>query len=484
MHSKMTTLGNHTALYTDYYQLAMAQGFFLSGQAQSKATFDYFFRENPFKGGFVVFAGLVDLLELLEKYSFGKEDIEYLRKLGFDERFLSFLTSFRFRGSLSSVREGEVVFPLEPLVRVDGNITEVQVIETILLNILNFESLIATKAARLRMVAPDKRLVDFGLRRAQGFGGIHASKAAIIGGLDATSNVYSAFRFGLQATGTQGHSWIQSFDDEVVAFRKFAEFYPDKCVLLVDTYNTLRSGIPNAITVAKELEAKGHRLLGIRLDSGDLAYLSKHARQMLDEAGLKYVKIAVSNQLDEFIIRSLLQQGAPIDIFGVGTRLVTGQDSPALDGVYKLAMFDGKPRLKFSENYEKTTLPGIKRSIRFLNEDGTFYADGVVLDHEKSIDQIVHPFLPGQRSVVKNLKTDELLSIAMKDGRRVTNGYSPENSAWYARERLAKLAPEHKRFEFPHTYKVGISAEVMNLRSKLMEELQATHIKGEERKKA
>ncbi|MBI4428480.1 MAG: nicotinate phosphoribosyltransferase [Ignavibacteriales bacterium] len=468
----MTLLAPHTALYTDYYQLSMSQGFFLSGHAKVKATFDYFFRENPFKGGFVVFAGLGDLLEILEDYSFENDDIEYLRKVGFDNRFLEYLLTFRFRGTLRSVREGEVVFPLEPLVRVEGDIAEVQVIETVLLNMLNFESLIATKAARLRMVAPDKRLVDFGLRRAQGFGGIHASKAAIIGGLDATSNVYSAFQFGLQATGTQGHSWIQSFDDELEAFRKFAEFYPDKCVLLVDTYNTLRSGIPNAIIVAKELEARGHRLLGIRLDSGDLAYLSKHAREMLDQAGLKYVKIAVSNQLDEYIIRSLLQQGAPIDIFGVGTRLVTGQDSPALDGVYKLSMYDGKPRLKFSENYEKTTLPGTKKTIRFLNDDGTFYADGVTLETESSIEYILHPFQPGQRSTVKNLHGEELLSVVMKDGRRLSDGFSPENSARYARDRLAKLAPEHKRFEFPHTYKVGISTELMHLRSRLMEDLQ------------
>ncbi|MBI3004614.1 MAG: nicotinate phosphoribosyltransferase [Ignavibacteriales bacterium] len=471
----MTLLGKHTGLYTDYYQLAMAQGFFLSGREQTKATFDYFFRENPFKGGFVVFAGLADLLELLENYAFEEDDIEYLRKTGFEKKYLDYLSTFRFRGTLSSVREGEVVFPLEPLVRAEGNITEVQVIETILLNILNFESLIATKAARLRMVAPDKRLVDFGLRRAQGFGGIHASKAAIIGGLDATSNVYSAFQFGLQATGTQGHSWIQSFDDELDAFRKFAEFYPDKCVLLVDTYNTLRSGLPNAILVARELEAKGHRLLGVRLDSGDLAYLSKHSREMLDKAGLKYVKIAVSNQLDEYIIRSLLQQGAPIDIFGVGTRLVTGHDSPALDGVYKLSMYDSKPRLKFSENYEKTTLPGIKKTLRYVNQDGMFYADGVALENETSVDSIVHPFLSGQRSSVKDFASEELLSVVMKDGRRMTDGFSPDNSARYAKERLARLAPEHKRFEFPHTYKVGISADLMNLRSRLMEDFKRNH---------
>jgi nicotinate phosphoribosyltransferase len=468
----VTILDKHTALYTDYYQLSMAQGFFLAGNAEAGATFDYFFRENPFKGGFVVFAGLSDLVELLENFIFDAEDIEYLRTLGFVDPFLKYLEGFRFRGVVSSVREGEVVFPHEPIVRVDGTIIEAQIVETALLNVLNFESLIATKAARLRMAAGDRRLVDFGLRRAQGLGGIHASKAAIIGGVDATSNVYSAFQFDITPTGTQGHSWIQSFDDELTAFRKFAEFYPDKCVLLVDTYNTLRSGIPNAITVAKELEQKGHKLIAIRLDSGDLAYLSKKARAMLDEAGLPYVKIAVSNQLDEYIIRSLLQQGAPIDIFGVGTRLVTGQDSPALDGVYKLSMYQGRPRLKFSENYEKTTLPGVKKTVRYLTPEGTFYGDGVLLEDESFPDYIVHPFHPEQRSNVKDFKPEPLFTRVMTSGRRLTDGHAPENSARYAKERLARLASEHKRFEFPHTYKVGISQELVKLRSRLIEELQ------------
>ena len=476
----MTISEKHSALYTDYYQLAMAQGHFLSGNADRKSTFDYFYRENPFKGGFVIFAGLSDLLGILERFTFDKEDIGYLRKLGFQEDFLRYLSSFRFRGTLNSVREGEVVFPLEPLIRVDGNIIEAQIIETVLLNIINFESLIATKAARIRMVAPDKRLVDFGLRRAQGFGGIHASKAAIIGGVDATSNVYSAFQFDLEPAGTQGHSWIQSFDDELTSFRKFAEIYPDKCILLVDTYNTLRSGIPNAITVAKELELRGHRMAGIRLDSGDLAYLSKKARAMLDEAGLRYVKIAASNQLDEYIIRSLLQQGAPIDIFGVGTKLVTGQESAALDGVYKLSMFDRRPRLKFSENYEKTTLPGIKKTMRYSNRDGVFCADGVSLMSESSVDEIFHPFVSTKRTPVKEYRCEPLFAEVMKDGKAVTDGFTPDNCARYAKERLAKLPEEHKRFEFPHTYKVGISQKIQDLRSGRIEDLQERYTRRQE----
>lgn len=468
----MTILNSHTGLYTDFYQLTMAQGYFLSGKSQTSAAFDYFYRENPFGGGYVVFAGLSDLLEVLQQFQFHKEDIDYLAGLGFQEPFLKYLNEFRFRGSVYSVREGEVVFPLEPLVRVQGNIVETQVIETVLLNFLNFESLIATKAARIKHAAGGRRVVDFGLRRAQGLGGIMASKAAIIGGVDATSNVYSAYHWGLEVSGTQAHSWIQSFDDELTAFRKFAEIFPDRCVLLVDTYNTLRSGVPNAITVAKEMEQQGHRLIAIRLDSGDLAYLSKHARAMLDAAGLQYVKIVVSNQLDEYVIRSLLEQQAPIDVFGVGTHLATGRTSPALDGVYKLSMCDGKPTLKFSENYTKTTLPGIKNVLRYTDGNGTFYADAVILEDENTVDHIYHPFFPKQKSSVERLKGVPLLHLVMEKGKPVNGVPTLKETVAYAKERLSCLSPEHLRFEFPHVYKVGITNKLMTLRSQLMEQIQ------------
>lgn len=468
----MTILNSHTGLYTDFYQLTMAQGYFLSGKSQTSAAFDYFYRENPFGGGYVVFAGLSDLLEVLQQFQFQKEDLDYLAGLGFKEPFLKYLSEFRFRGSVYSVREGEVVFPLEPLVRVQGNIVETQVIETVLLNFLNFESLIATKAARIKHAAGGRRVVDFGLRRAQGLGGIMASKAAIIGGVEATSNVYSAYHWGLEVSGTQAHSWIQSFDDELTAFRKFAEIFPDRCVLLVDTYNTLRSGVPNAITVAKEMEQRGHRLIAIRLDSGDLAYLSKHARAMLDAAGLQYVKIVVSNQLDEYVIRSLLEQHAPIDVFGVGTHLATGRTSPALDGVYKLNMCDGKPRLKFSENYTKTTLPGIKNVLRYTDGNGTFYADAVTLEDEGTVDHIYHPFFPEQKSSVERLKGVPLLHLVMEKGKPVNGIPTLKETVAYAKERLSHLSPEHLRFEFPHVYKVGITNKLMTLRSQLMEQIQ------------
>lgn len=469
----MGIFGRHTGLYADFYEFTMAQAFFLAGKKDMPAGFDYFFRGNPFGGGYVVFAGLDDLLEGLDHFTFDDEDLRFLEGAGLDKKFLSFLKDFRFRGNVSAAREGEVVFPLEPVARVEGNIIETQLIETLLLNLLNFESLIATKASRIRTVAGERRIVDFGLRRAQGLGGIQATKASMIGGFDATSHVYAAFRYSLEVSGTQAHSWVQSFDDELSAFRQFAETFPDKCILLVDTYNTLKSGIPNAITVAKELEKKGHRLVGVRLDSGDLAYLSKHARAMLDQAGLSYVRIIASNQLDEFVIRSLLEQGAPIDAFGVGTRLVTGQNSAALDGVYKLSECGGKPRLKFSENFAKITLPGRKDVVRYFDHEGMFYADGIILEDESKVETIYHPFFPENRSSVRGLRSEGLLRKVMENGRRIET-WTIADSSSVARERLALLSAEHKRFENPHVYKVGISGKLLELRSSLVDEFHKT----------
>lgn len=470
-------LEKHAGLYTDFYEFTMCQAFYLSGKGDLPATFDYFFRENPFGGGYVLFAGLEDLLKALETFRFDDEDVRFLKDRGLDQRFLEYLRSFRFQGDVLSVREGEVVFPLETVLRVEGSIIETQIIETVLLNILNFESLIATKASRIRGVAGDRRVVDFGLRRAQGYGGVHASKAAVIGGFDATSNVYAAFQFGLELTGTQAHSWVQSFDSELAAFRKFSEIYPDRCVLLVDTYNTLKSGLPNAITVAKEMEARGRRLAGIRLDSGDLAYLSRKARVMLDEAGLSYVKIVASNQLDEYVIRSLLEQDAPIDAFGVGTKLVTGQSSAALDGVYKLSMCGDKPRLKFSENFAKITLPGRKRVFRYVGRDGMFYGDAIVLEGEDRLDWMYHPFFPENRSPVGRMNFEPIMETVMKRG-KAGRGWTIGEAADFARTRLATLAPEHKRFENPHVYKVGISHKLMELRSELIESMHKTFFGG------
>lgn len=472
IHIFMNLLHEHSGLYTDHYQLTMAQGYLLTGKKDVKACFDYFYRKNPFNGAYVIFAGLSDIVEFLENLHFSEDDCKYLESIGFDKRFSEFLRGFSFKGSIYAPREGEVVFPVEPIIRVEGNMIEAQLIETALLNIVNFASLIATKAHRIRMVAGDRLLVDFGLRRAQGLGSILASKASVIGGFNSTSNVYSAFAYGLESTGTQAHSWIQSYEDELSSFRAFAEAYPKRCILLVDTYDTLRTGVPNAITVAREMETRGEKLLAIRLDSGDLAYLSKKARKMLDDAGLDYVKIACSNQLDEFVIRSLLNQAAPIDFFGVGTRLVTGQDDAVLDGVYKLSASDGKPRLKISENIEKMILPGVKNVRRFFDEEGMYYADGVVLDSEEEIDTIYHPHHSDKHSSVAGRKSEVVLKKVMENGKKLHDLPSPQEAALYVKESTSRLYPEHKRFEFPHIYKVGISRELMDLRSSLVSQIR------------
>ncbi len=470
--SDHSTLLERPALYTDFYELTMAQGYFLAGRQKEKASFDYFFRDIPFDGGYVIFAGIGDLLKTLKNFRFHEDEIRYLAQQGFQKEFLNYLRDFELTADIFAAKEGEIVFPREPIVRVEGTIIEAQILETLLLNILNFESLIATKASRMKYAAGNRKVLDFGLRRAQGYGGIQASKAAYIGGVEATSNVYSAFRDDIPASGTMAHSWIQSFDDELTAFRKYAECYPHDCILLVDTYDTLNIGVPNAIKVGKELEERGHKLKGIRLDSGDLAYFSRQARKQLDEARLEYVKIAASNQLDERLIKSLLSQDAPIDLFGVGTRLVTGQDSPALDGVYKLASVNDKPKLKISENIEKITLPGRKKVIRYSGDDGTFYGDGIVLAEEENVETIYHPHYPAKHATVTSFNAEYLLHNVMRDGELTIDIPTPKESALYAQQRLSKLIPEHKRFDNPHIYKVGISKKLMDLRDNLTKKMK------------
>jgi nicotinate phosphoribosyltransferase len=465
-------LGSQAALYTDLYQLTMAQGFFLSGKAATPAVFDYTFRENPFQGGYVVFAGISDVLELLVQLRFDEEAIRYLRGLKFREEFLLYLQQFRFHGTVHAMCEGEIVFPSEPLVRVEGNIVEAQIIETMLLNILNFESLIATKASRIRFAAGNRKIADFGLRRAQGLGGILASKAAIIGGVDTTTNLFAAYHFGLNVSGTQAHSWIQSFDDELTAFRHYAELYPDNCVLLVDTYGTLKSGIPNAITVARELEVKGKRLAGVRLDSGDLASLSKKVRATLDAAGLRYVQIIASNQLDEYLIYNLTQQNAPIDSYGVGTKLISANGSSALEGVYKISEINGQPSLKVTDNFMKTTMPGKKHVFRFLDARGMFDCDGVLLEKEAKINSLYHPLFVGHQRNVSKLSAQPLMIKMMEQGKLIVPVPSVKESEQYASNRFVLLPMDYKRFEKPVQYKVGFSTLLMNLRTELYKRMQ------------
>ena len=464
---------NRPASYTDYYELTMAQGYFDANKHHQSAVFDYFFRSNPFNGGYVIFSGLNDLLDALHNFRFSDDEINYLRSEGFNDDFLNYMRDFSFKGTIHSVKEGEIVFPNEPIARVEGTLLETQIIETLLLNILNFQSLIATKASRIKLAAGKNcTVLDFGLRRSQGLGGIHASRSAIIGGFDGTSNVYAAQEFNLPAGGTMAHSWIQAFDDELTAFRAYAKSFPDSTILLVDTYDTLNSGVPNAIKVARELRENGHELVGIRLDSGDLAYFSRKSRKMLDDAGFPDVKIAASNQLDERVITSLKRQEAAIDIFGVGTRLVTGDSSPALDGVYKLASVDNTPKIKISENVEKITLPGQKIVKRYFNDDGTFYGDAIMAEDENSIEKIYHPIYTAKTSKLTGKKSVPFLSKMMENGEFVGPKPTVKESAEYCRNQLSKLPQEYKRYENPHIYKVGISKKLLDMRNEIIQNHQ------------
>lgn len=471
----MSVIKEKIGLYTDYYELAMAEGYYYCGKKDQQVTFNYFFRTNPYNGGFTVFAGLADFLELLFKFIYSKSDIQYLKTLGFKNEFLEFLENFRFSGNIQSVKEGEIVFPNEPVLQVSGNIIECQLIESLLLNILNFESLIATKAFRIKLVSGKNVFSDFGLRRAQGFGAIHASRAACIGGATSTSNVLAGKLFGIPVSGTQAHSWIQSFDNELEAFRAYSGVHPENTVLLVDSYDTLKSGVPNAIIVAKEMEEKGRRLKAIRLDSGDLAYLSKKARKMLDDAGLNYVKIIASNQLNEHVIKTLLKdQNAAIDAFGIGTELVTGKNDAALDGVYKLVEIDGLPKMKFSENIEKNTLPAKKQLYRILDNNGKFYRDVVTLESEnpEEIDIIYHPVYPENNTRINGLHTEKLLNDVVIGGKIFLEKQSPAEIHQFLETRAELLPDEHKRFISPHIYKTGISEKLMNTRNNLSKQIK------------
>lgn len=457
-----------SATYTDLYQLRMAQAYFLKNKKDLPVTFDYFFRKIPFGGGYVIFAGLADLLKALDAFEFTPDDINFLADLDFERSFLNFIEKFKFRGHIYSPKEGEIVFPTEPVLRVEGTILEVQLIETLLLNILNFESLIATKASRMRTVAGEKVLSEFGLRRAQGLGSVMASRAAIIGGFDSTSNVYAAKEYNLICAGTMAHSFIQMYDDELTAFRAYANTNPNGVVLLVDTYNSLKSGVPNAITVAKEMEGRGEKLSAIRLDSGDLSFFARKARQMLDEAGLGYVKIVASNQLDEYVIRSLEQQNAPIDIFGVGTSLVTGQPDAALDGVFKLVMSNHEYRIKLSEQIRKTTLPGNKQVYRYLDKDGFFSGIDAIAQIDEAIPgRIISPFDELKSTNCSGDHTFALLQPVMKDGKTLAIIEDVDTIKRYVTQRLGLLPLEYKRFENPHIYKVGISPKTHRIREEL-----------------
>lgn len=457
-----------TATYTDLYQINMAQVYFQQGKHEHTAVFDYFFRKLPFEGGYAIFAGLETLLEILENFQFSDEDIEFLNEQNLDPEFLNYLKDFKFQGHIFSSTEGDMVFPTRPVLQVEANMVEAQLVETILLNTLNFQTLIATKASRIRKSAGEQTLIDFGMRRAQGSGAYHASRAAFIGGFEATSNVVAGKDFNIPISGTMAHSFIQSYDDELTAFRDFAKSHPENTILLIDTYDTLKSGLPNAITLGKEMKSRGEELKGIRLDSGDLSYLAKKCRKALNEAGLQNVKIAASNQLDEYVIRSLKEQKGPIDVFGVGTNLVIGKPDGALDGVYKLAFANGKPRIKLSENLAKLTMPHKKQVYRIRNSQGDLAgADAVTLRDETEVKHMNHPFDVSKALSFSNCSAEPLLSLAMSNGKRTYPPKSLDEIKSYSRKRLSVFSEEFQRFENPHIYKIGISDQLLKERDQL-----------------
>ncbi|WP_163714778.1 nicotinate phosphoribosyltransferase [Mangrovibacterium lignilyticum] len=462
----------NTGLFTDYYELTMAQGYFFQGRQNDYACFDYFFRSNPFQGGFTVFAGLDDLSAFLESFKYTKDDIQFLREYGFDDQFLAYLENLQLSLSIYSVREGDVVFANEPLVRVEGKIIELQLLETLLLNVLNFESLIATKARRIKMQAGDRPVIDFGLRRAQGLGGLQATRAAYIGGVDKTSNVFSSKAYAIPATGTIAHSWIQSYDDELTSFRDYARLFPENCVLLIDTYDTLNSGLPNAMIVAKELLRNGHQLFGVRLDSGDLAALSKEVRKILDEHDLGFVKIVASNQLDEYAMQKLNAQNAPIDSFGVGTSLVTGQDDPALDGVYKLSYADHHPRMKFSENPAKASLPGVKMVYRFVDENKKFIGDGICFNDYTPNRETTFYQVPLGKELIRYNQTgfEKLLFPFWINGVPQRAKKSLDSIREFSAQRLEQLPDQYKQLQQTPDYPVGIEHDIQKLQSKIVAE--------------
>ena len=480
----MTEITRNLSMLSDYYEFTMANGYFENGMKDTIAVFDAFYRKNPDEGGYAIFAGLNDIISYIKNLSFTDEDIEYFRSTGdFSEDFLAYLRDFKFTGDVYAFKEGSVMFPGEPIVTVVAPIIECSIIETYLLLSMNFNSLIATKTNRIVKSAEGRLVMEFGARRAQGAdASITGARAAYIGGAPITSNTYSAKKYGYKASGTMAHSWIQAFDTEYEAFKKYAQMYPDNCILLIDTYDTLESGLPNAMRVFKEELVPKGLTGGVRIDSGDLAYLSKEVRKRLDENGFEDFTIVASNSLDEFKIESLLGQGAKIDSFGIGERLITSKSDPVFGGVYKLVAIekDGelKSKIKVSDNVEKITTPGFKEVYRLYDkETGKAEADYITLKEETVDDSeplvIFDPLFTWKMKKMKNYKARVMQVPIFKDGKLVYDQPALEDIAKYRKEEVDSLWDEVKRYDSPHDYYVDLSQDLWNLKQKLILEAKS-----------
>ena len=491
----MSTTAQNLTLLTDLYELTMMQGYF-KNPVQETVIFDAFYRSNPCGNGFAIVAGLDQVIDYIKNLHFAKEDVDYLRSLQiFDEDFLNYLENFHFTGDIYAIPEGTVVFPREPLVKVIAPIMEAQLVETAILTIINHQSLIATKAARVVNAARGDGIMEFGLRRAQGpDAGTYGARAAMIGGCIGTSNVLTGKMFDVPVLGTHAHSWIMSFPDEYTAFKTYAELYPDACTLLVDTYDTLKSGVPNAIRVFQEMKEAGklNGRYGIRLDSGDLAYMSKEARKMLDAAGFEDAVIAASSDLDEYLIDSLKSQGAKITSWGVGTNLITSKDCPAFGGVYKLAAVktgegDFVPKIKLSENTAKVTNPGNKTVYRIYSKStGKIKADLICLADEKlNPDETMVVFDPVDtwkktKILGGTYEVRELLVPVIKEGKRVYTSPSVMELRAICQKEQSTLWDESRRFSNPQKVYVDLSPKLFEVKRELIEEMSRKDLEFEE----
>ncbi|MFO7922978.1 MAG: nicotinate phosphoribosyltransferase [Bacteroidales bacterium] len=470
-----------SALHTDLYQLNMMQTYINKGLESKKAVFDMFFRELPFGNGYAIYAGLEQIINYLTGLKFNEDDLKYLETLGFNDGFIDFLKDFRFSGDVYSLQEGEVIFPREPVLTVEARLVEALLIETALLNIFNHETLIATKASRIKQVVPDKKIAEFGARRGHGLGAsLYGTRAAYIGGFDGTSLVEAGKKFSIPVVGTMSHAFVQSFADEVSAFRAYAEENIGNIILLVDTYNTLKSGVPNAIKVAKELKKRDITVNGIRLDSGDLAYLSKQARMMLDESGFPEIKIIASSDLDEYVISELEMQKAAIDMYAVGTRVITAYEQPSLGGIYKLVeVIDQNqriPKIKVSDNPEKNVLPGRKRLYRIINRNSKKAEADYITRYEEKLPQfgkellLFDPITPWKKKTIKDYESIELQKIVISNGERCHSSPTVEQIRNYRENALSLLWEEHKRKSNPQEYYVDLSLDLWHLKNKMIEE--------------